>query len=176
MELRTEPAVAHDLPAIGCGFGVVDDDRRGRALTGGFLVFIGPPSVVSHGIALEQGRIPGRKTRVVDQDEDRFAPDVHIRVVIPAVFGGNDAVAHEHKLAGFDPGIRHGAAGSRHHLILIFHQPVATFEMECHLHRVRIRLDRYQIDGLQVTLIEQRLQTHGAESRFDEIQRHLLAL
>ena len=79
----------------------MDQDRGRRPFLRGDLVLVGPAPVVRHRPALEHGRVElGRvlgvgNGRVVDQHDQGLAPNVEPLVVVPAILGGDHAVADE---------------------------------------------------------------------------------
>src|SRR5262249_18428133 len=92
------------------GAGLVYDDRRRRSLLRGYLLFVGPSTVVGHRLAFEHllvelVRIGGvRDRRVIDEHDDRLAFDIPSLEIIPAVFGGDDSITDEDQVRIFDPG------------------------------------------------------------------------
>ena len=84
--------------------GLVDDQDAGGALFSSDLVLVRPAAVVGHGataecfwIELRWVRGVGHR-RIVHQHDERLALDVHAFVVIPVVFGSDNAVADEHQI------------------------------------------------------------------------------
>ncbi len=100
LELLPAPGALHHLPGVaGRGRGV-DDDRAGRSLARGALVFIVPAAVVEAPLAGEQVRVPVRV--VVHHDQD-LALEVHALEVVPLEFRGLHAVADEYQLGVLRP-------------------------------------------------------------------------
>ncbi len=62
----------------------------------GFLVFVGPATVVRHRAATEEARA-GFKIRIVDEHDGDLAVHVDALVIVPLAFGRGDAVAEEHE-------------------------------------------------------------------------------
>src|SRR5277367_496738 len=95
----------------------MNDDRGGGALLGGDLVLVGPAAIVSHGAALkhfriELGGICGiRDGRIVYEHDDGLALHIDALVVIPAILGSHNAVAHENHGGVVDLNLRHGTHG-----------------------------------------------------------------
>src|SRR5690606_18924484 len=82
-------AAFDDVPAIGGGFGVVDDQHGGGTLPRGFLIFVGPAAVIGHCAAVEFALgFLGLPVGIVDEDDDRLALHVEPGIVVPALFGG----------------------------------------------------------------------------------------
>ena len=114
----------------------MDDQRRGRPTTTCLLELVSPTTVIGHGLATEPlgielvwlGRIGNR--RIIDEDDDRLAPHIHVSEIIPAVLGGVDPVTHENHIAF---GHRDIATETRApgHIILRPHQSL-TPELEAH--------------------------------------------
>src|ERR1035438_2891090 len=71
----------------------VDDEGADSSAAGGFLVFVSPAAVVGESLAGEEVGVVGGW--VADDDEDDFAADIDVGVVIPLVLGRGDAVADE---------------------------------------------------------------------------------
>src|SRR3546814_2339988 len=83
--LRAGPARFDDVPAIGGGFGVVDDQRGGGALAGRLLIFVGPAAVIGHRAAVELALgLLGLPVGIVDEDDDRLPLHIDPGVVFPA--------------------------------------------------------------------------------------------
>src|SRR3546814_9408776 len=60
-----------DVPAIGGGFGVVDDQHGGGALPRGFLIFVRPAAIIGHRAAVEFALgFLGLPVGIVDEDDD----------------------------------------------------------------------------------------------------------
>jgi hypothetical protein len=115
--LRAAPARLNDVPAISGRLGLVHDQRGGRALLGGFLIFVGPAAVIGHRAPAERAFEPLRlPIGIVDQDDDRLPLDVDARIIVPAALGRVDAVADEHDIAVLDVDARRHAIGADHHL------------------------------------------------------------
>ena len=87
------PGVLDDGPGIAGEVGAVDDEGGDGTVAAGFLKLVGPAAVVGEGFAFEELFVGGG--RLVDDDEDDLALDVDAAVVVPAVFGCDDAVADE---------------------------------------------------------------------------------
>ena len=108
VEVLAAPAPPDDLERIAGRPGLVDQDRRGRALLRGDLVLVGPSAVVRHRPALEHRRVELRGIlrvgdgRVVHQHQERLAPHVEALVIVPAVFRRHHAVADEDDLRAVD--------------------------------------------------------------------------
>src|SRR5690606_25666168 len=115
--LRAGPGIAHHVPAVGRTRGVVDDQRRGRALARGLLELVGPAAVVGHPLAFEQALVVGVEAGVVDQHDHGLALDVYAGVVVPVLLGGIHAVADEHQRAVLDAGVWLAGAGADHHVV-----------------------------------------------------------
>ena len=95
--------VAHDLPGIARHIFSVDENHADCAFARGFFVFVSPAAVVGERFAFEKFRIVGG--RLVHQHEQHFAVNVDALVVVPAIFGGFDAVADVDDI-GIDVGLR----------------------------------------------------------------------
>ena len=103
-------AVLHHLPGITRGPSLMHDEHTGCAPARGLLVFISPAAVVGHGLAVKELRVTGGITRIIHQYHHRLALRVETGVVVPLVFGRDDAVAGEHQGT---PGERHGRLRAR---------------------------------------------------------------
>ena len=97
--LGAGPRRLDDLPRVGGRFVGVDEQRAGRALPRRLLELVGPAAVVGQRLAAEQGRLVGRRRRVVDHHQHPLPLHVDAGVVVPFLLGGDDAVADEHHLA-----------------------------------------------------------------------------
>ena len=98
--LRAAPRRLHDLPAVGRGFVGVNQDGARRTLPRGFLELVRPAAVIGQRRAAKQLRLLGRRRRIVDHDQRDLPLHVDARVVVPVVFGRDDAVADEDELSG----------------------------------------------------------------------------
>src|SRR5439155_14518894 len=106
LEIKMLARVAsfYDGPRVTGRTGLVHDDRGSGSLFRGDFVFVGPTTVVRHRGALEHLVVELRRIarvghgRVVDQYHDRFAAHIDTFEIVPAVFGGDDAIAHKHQL------------------------------------------------------------------------------
>jgi len=96
VELGVGVGVGHGRPAVGGRCGLVDDQHAGRALAGGFLIFVGPAAVVGHRLAAEVAHA-GFEVRIVDQHDGDLAFEVHALEVVPFALRRLHAVAHEHQ-------------------------------------------------------------------------------
>src|SRR3546814_2574563 len=95
--LRAGPARFDDVPAIGGGFGVVDDQRGGGALAGRLLIFVGPAAVIGHRAAVELALgLLGLPVGIVDEDDDRLPLHIDPGVVVPALFWRVDEIGRAH--------------------------------------------------------------------------------
>ena len=117
--LGARPAVAHHLPGVGGGVGFVHDQGGRSALARRLRVFVVPAPVVGHGIAVEQRRVLGCESGVIDQDDHGFAPHIDTGVIVPAPLRGIDPVADEHQLGVFDTRGGHLLLRCHHHLLAI---------------------------------------------------------
>src|SRR6185437_17155883 len=85
LELLAAPGALHHLPRVtGRGRGM-DDDRAGRSLARGALIFIVPAPVVEATLTGEQVRVP---VRVIVHDEEHLALEVHALEVVPLELRG----------------------------------------------------------------------------------------
>ena len=101
--LRAGPARIDHVPAVCRREGVVDDDRRGRPLTGRFLELVGPASVIGHAAPFEEAVLRfHRIVGIVHQDDRSLPLHVDPGIIVPAQLGGHDAIAHEHQRAVLD--------------------------------------------------------------------------
>ena len=84
------------------------NDQNGRCtLTCGFLIFVGPASIIGHRFSAERTFQTGiLKVRVVDHDDDRLAFDVDACIIIPALLRGDNAMAYKDHIALLDLGLR----------------------------------------------------------------------
>ena len=92
----------------------MNDQRSGGAQFRGDLVLVRPAAVVGHGRPAEDVV----KGRIVDQEQENLAAEVRIAEIVPVVFGGASAVAHEDELGAVDgygidhvPGCSHVVRG-----------------------------------------------------------------
>ncbi len=105
--LRPRIARFDDVPAIGGGLGVVDDQHRRGALPRGFLIFVRPAAVIGHRAAVEFALgFLGLPVGIVDEDDDGLPLHIEPGIVVPALFGGVDAVTDEDDVAVLDRGLR----------------------------------------------------------------------
>src|SRR5690606_28899805 len=81
----------HDVPAIACAVGVVDDQRRDGAAAGRFFELVGPAAIVGHRAAAEFAEAVFALRRdeigIVDQKDRDLALEVDALEVVPAAFG-----------------------------------------------------------------------------------------
>src|SRR3546814_8602199 len=89
-----------DIPAIADALGVVDDQRRDRAAARGFLELVGPAAVIGHRPPAELAErilaLRRDEIGVVDQEDRDLALEVLALEIVPAAFGGADAVTAEY--------------------------------------------------------------------------------
>ena len=101
IEALTTPRVDHHEPRIRRRGRLMDNQHRGRTPATCLLELVSPTAVISHSLATEPlrielvglGRIGNR--RIIDEDDDRLAPHIHITEVIPSVLRSVDPVTHE---------------------------------------------------------------------------------
>src|SRR3546814_16279064 len=111
-----------DVPAIGGGFGVVDDQRGGGALAGRLLIFVCPAAVIGHRAAVELALgLLGLPVGIVDEDDDRLPLHIDPGIVVPALFGRVDAVSDEDDVAVLDRDFRLDAIGGGAEVGAVFH-------------------------------------------------------
>ena len=104
VEVFLGPTRFHDGVGISSGLGLVNDHRSHGAFLRGDFVFVCPATVISHRFSLEHllvelggiFRIGNR--RIVDQHQDRFALNIDIFVIVPAVLGRDDAIADKNEI------------------------------------------------------------------------------
>ena len=97
VELAAGPAVGHRGPGVCCRQRVMNDDRAGGSLARRLGEFVIPAAEVGHGVAVEKRRVLRGVTGVVDQDHNRFAPDICAGVIVPVAFGRVDSVTHKNQ-------------------------------------------------------------------------------
>ena len=137
IEALTTPRVDHHEPRIRRRSRLMDNQHRSRTPATRLLELVSPTAIISHGLATEPlrielvriGRI--RNRRIIDEDDDRLAPHIHITKVIPSVLRSVDPVTHEEHIAFRQ---RHIATQTRApgHIILRPHQ---RFSPESKAHR-----------------------------------------
>ena len=104
-KLRSGPARIDYIPAISGRRIVMDNEHGGSPLARGFLIFVRPAAVICHGLAAEfTSQILGIEIRVVDHDDNGFAFNIDPRIIVPALFRGNDAVADENQFVSIKRG------------------------------------------------------------------------
>ncbi len=93
-------------PGIARPGSVVDDQRRHRAPSRRFFVFVGPTTVIGHAPATEPARHrlarPGLEIGIVDQEHRDLAGEVDALEVVPPAFGRVDAITDKHHLRAGD--------------------------------------------------------------------------
>ena len=82
-------AIGEHLPGIARAGSGVDDERAGGAVLRRIDVLVVPAAVPESDAGALEGRVE------VHHHHD-LAANVHVLVVVPAVLGGGDAVAHEY--------------------------------------------------------------------------------
>ena len=93
------------------------DDRGGGTVAGRFLIFVGPAAVIGHRAAVEEAAdVRLLPVGIVDQDQHRLAAHVDAGIIVPALFGGGDAIADEDDRAVLHRDMRLDAVGTDHHL------------------------------------------------------------
>ena len=160
----------HDRERIAGGPGFVHDEDRGRALARSLFELVGPAAVVGHRVALERlrvelgriGRIGHR--RIVDEDEDRLALDVHVLEVVPVEFGRFDAIAGEHHVGVLDRRAVGHVFGPRHDIV----GPLERLLLRALRHRQRL--------GLGAGDADERNLLHVGAVRISRLQVQLLEL
>src|SRR6266571_178536 len=111
LELLDRPRAAYHLPGVRRALRCVNQDRTGRALASRLLELVSPAAVVREDFAEENGGV--HETRIVDQHQQDFAPQVRALEFVPLPFGGANAVANEHHLASRRELRAHGLPGDR---------------------------------------------------------------
>ena len=112
-----------DLEGITGRLGFVHEDHGRRPFLRRDLVFISPAAVIRHRPAFKKGWIElGRVLgigygRVIDQHDQGLVANVHPLVVVPAVLGGDHAVAHEDDLRVHDLDLLCHPPGNRHEIV-----------------------------------------------------------
>ena len=171
--LLIAPRAAHHLPGIAGQVRAMDDERADGTLAGGFLEFVGPPTVVGHGVALEEFRIFRR--RLVDDDENDLSLHVDALEVVPFIFGCVDPITHVD-----DGRIEVDAVGLR---LIAGHVIIAQLQvgrralgrLQGH-RRPRLREHAGKSDLLQVgAVVARRLQAIQCKLRRDVIRRDVAA-
>ena len=106
--------------------GLVDDEDRRRALARALFELVRPAAVVRHRIAPERLRVELRRIggighrRIVHEDEDRLAFDVHVLEIIPVELRRFDAIAGEHDVGVLDRRAVGDVFGPRHDFVRPF--------------------------------------------------------
>ena len=173
--LRARPAVLHHVPAVtGAGI-VMDDERGGGALAGGFFVLVGPAAVVGHLLAAEEIGAVDVEARVVDQHDHGLALHVQAFVVVPAGFGRVHAVTHEHHFAGIDGNFRLGGAGAQGHLRAEGQRAVFTTQGDLRAGGGFVGGGLHHRHVLEPAVAVARLQAQALELRDQVVGGHLLA-
>ena len=122
IELFRAPAIAHDFPGISGAISLVHDEAAGCAQFRGLFEFIGPSSVIRHGLTAKRLGIKLRgilrigHRRVVDQHDKDFAAHIHAFEVVPIEFGGLHSVTGKDHVC-VDGGCIHHALGPGHEVI-----------------------------------------------------------
>ena len=104
----------------------MNDHGRSRAFLRGDFVLVSPAAVISHRFSFEHLLIePGRIFRIwnkwiVNQYQDRFAPDIDVFVIVPAIFRRDDSVTDEHDVGIVDLDLRLQSRRRRDEVIRIF--------------------------------------------------------
>src|SRR5258708_8188004 len=83
MQFHSAIRALYHAERVGGGGRVVDDQTGFCSLAGCLFIFIGPASVISHGMPLEQSRII--KSRIVHQYEHRFPFYIQSPLLIPVI-------------------------------------------------------------------------------------------
>ena len=82
----------------------MNNDGRGCPLLRCNVIFVGPASVISHGAAAEHFLVQFCRIirignwRIVDQHQKCFSTHIDVFVIIPAVFGRDDAVTDKNDI------------------------------------------------------------------------------
>ena len=86
-------------------------------LARGFLELVGPAPVIGHRATFEQTIAPRRlPVGIVDQDDHGLPVHIQPGIVVPALFGGDDAIADEDDRTVLHVDPRDDAVGALHHL------------------------------------------------------------
>ncbi len=109
----------HDSPSVSGRLGLVNDESSRCALASRFLELIGPATVVSHGAAVEDIRILGGESGIVDQHHDRLALDVDPFVVVPVVLGSDDTVTDVDHFRSVETDLVLDLKGPAHKLVAV---------------------------------------------------------
>ena len=97
----------------------MDYNCCGSALAGGFLVLVGPTTVIGHGFAIEEFRVARGKPWVIDQHDDRLARIILTGIIVPVIFRRDRAIADKHDVRWIEREfIRVLALGPEDHVFL----------------------------------------------------------
>ncbi len=153
----------------------MNDDRGRRALPRGLFELIGPTAIIGHGAAVERpAQARALIIRIVDQNDDRLASDIHPGIVVPLLFRRLDAIADEDDRAILDLDMRRSrAVGGDYHLRSIIgrNRPLAANETQ---RRNIFRRDLDQRDILEPASLVARLQPDRLEPSHQIGKRLLL--
>ena len=142
----------------------MNHDRRGGAQRRGDLVFVSPAAVVGHRLAAEHLRVQLAillHRRVIDQHHDGLALDVDAGVVVPVIFRGLHAVAHEHHGAVLDADLGLVVGGHGHCIVREIQRQALLADLDM---APRGATDARQRHGLQIAAVRiARLQAQRLE-------------
>jgi hypothetical protein len=129
--------------------------------------------VVRHGPAAEERLVLRRVARVVHQHDDGLAGDVHVLVVVPAVFGRDDAVADEDEVAVLHRDARLHALRLRDEVALPLQRDAAAVYRQRRRNARRDADQRYVLDVGAVRVAGR--EANGPELGLEVAHRALLA-
>ena len=133
----------HHRPGVAGRTGLVHDEDRRGVMALALLVLVGPPTVIRHRLAAENGAVESggpRRIRhrwIIHQHDERLTGDIHPLEVVPPILGRLDAVAHEHDVGVGDRGpVGHVLREGRDVLLVVEYPTLAvTLEHEGAFHR-----------------------------------------
>ncbi len=132
----------------------MDDQAAGRAQFGGLLEFIGPPSVIRHGLSAKglwielAGILRIRHGRIVDQHDQDLAAHIHAFEIVPVEFRRLNSVTHKDHV-GIDRARIHHALSPGHEIGLELRRQGMAVAGEAKRHQ-RVHGNSDQTHGLQV--------------------------
>ena len=152
----------------------MDDQRSGSTLAPRFLELVRPAPVIGHALAVEQRRVLGVETWVVDEHHHGLALHIDTGVIVPVLLRRIHAVAHEHQLARIDLHFRLPRARTDDHVGAERQRARRALHVDGHRRRF-VGGGFHHRHRLEITVAVARLQTHALKLRLQIFDSLVLA-
>jgi hypothetical protein len=97
VKIGSSPGMLHHTEWIRSCLCIVNDQTSFGALSGCLFVFIGPPSIVGHGVALKNTGIRCTEAGIIHHHQHYFPLHIYSRIVVPVILRGHYTVARKYE-------------------------------------------------------------------------------